>query len=56
MYKKLIDLCVGSGKYGIPASAIDYDENKYRYLRISDISDDGVLLNNDKNIPQPIKS
>lgn len=36
------------GKYGIPASAEDYDESKIRYLRISDIDDWGNLLNNDK--------
>ena len=36
------------GQYGIPASAEDYDISKTRYLRITDISDDGALLNNDK--------
>lgn len=36
------------GVYGIPASAEDYDKHKIRYLRITDISDDGDLLNNDK--------
>ena len=47
---KLSDLCVPDeiGIYGIPASAEDYSEEKVRYLRISDISDDGVLLNDDK--------
>lgn len=36
------------GKYGIPASAEDYDESKVRYLRISDIDDFGKLLDKDK--------
>jgi len=46
----LKNLCVDNewGKYGIPASAEDYHVEKTRYLRITDISDDGVLLDNDK--------
>jgi len=36
------------GKYGIPASAEDYDILKTRYLRITDISDSGELLHDDK--------
>lgn len=46
----LKNLCIPeeSGKYGIPASAEEFDENKIRYLRITDISEDGELLNNDK--------
>ena len=31
------------GYYGIGAPAVDYDENKYTYLRITDINDDGTL-------------
>ncbi len=31
------------GYYGIGAPAVDYDENKYTYLRITDINDDGSL-------------
>ena len=31
------------GYYGIGASAVDYDENKYTYLRITDINDDGTI-------------
>ena len=47
---KLGDLCVPDkiGVYGIPASAEDFSEDKIRYLRISDISDDGILLDDDK--------
>ena len=46
----LKELCIDDewGKYGIPASAEEYDNNKTRYLRITDISEDGELLNNDK--------
>ena len=46
----LKDLCIEDewGKYGIPASAEEYASDKTRYLRITDISEDGELLNNDK--------
>lgn len=41
---KLKDLCIGGkGKYGIPASAVPYNENLYTYLRITDITDDGRI-------------
>ena len=45
----LKDLCKKNeiGKYGIPASAEDFDLNKTRYLRISDIDDFGNLIDND---------
>lgn len=42
--RKLKDLCIGGkGKYGIPASAVPFDESLYTYLRITDITDDGRL-------------
>ncbi|MFM6265880.1 MAG: restriction endonuclease subunit S, partial [Dolichospermum sp.] len=46
----LKNLCLKdqTGIYGIPASAEDFDTNKVRYLRITDISPDGNLLDNDK--------
>ncbi|MCL1669904.1 restriction endonuclease subunit S, partial [Elizabethkingia ursingii] len=46
----LKDLCFEGeiGKYGIPASAEEFTEDKIRYLRISDIDDYGNLLNVDK--------
>lgn len=46
----LKDLCLENqcGIYGIPASAEEYHDSKTRYLRITDISDDGKLLENDK--------
>lgn len=41
---KLKDLCIGGkGKYGIPASAVPYNEKLYTYLRITDITDDGRI-------------
>jgi len=33
----------GRGFYGIGASAVEYDESLLRYLRITDISDDGFI-------------
>ena len=33
----------GKGSYGIAAPAVDYDINKYTYLRITDINDDGTI-------------
>ncbi|MCH8534853.1 MAG: restriction endonuclease subunit S [Flavobacteriaceae bacterium] len=48
--KLLKDLCFPNkcGVYGIPASAEEYNISKTRYLRISDISEDGLLINTDK--------
>ncbi|MBO4873695.1 MAG: restriction endonuclease subunit S [Bacteroidales bacterium] len=44
---KLGDLTVdGKGSYGIAAPAVDYDANKYTYLRITDVNDDGTLNKN----------
>ena len=41
---KLGELTIdGKGSYGIAAPAVDYDSNKYTYLRITDINDDGKL-------------
>jgi len=47
--EKLIGLCIPekSGQYGVPYPAEDFDTSKYRYLRITDIADDGRLLDND---------
>lgn len=36
-------ISLGKGKYGIGASAVDYADDLYTYLRISDINDDGTL-------------
>jgi type I restriction enzyme S subunit len=48
--KLLKELCYKDrcGVYGIPASAEDFDTNKTRYLRITDISEDGKLINENK--------
>ena len=44
---KLGDLTIdGKGSYGIAAPAVDYDSQKYTYLRITDINDDGTLNKN----------
>ena len=41
---KLKDISVNNrGYYGIGAPAVEYDKNKYTYLRITDINDDGTL-------------
>lgn len=41
---KLKDISINNrGYYGIGASAVAHDENKYTYLRITDINDDGTL-------------
>ena len=44
---KLADLTIdGKGCYGIAAPAVEYDANKYTYLRITDINDDGTINKN----------
>ena len=40
---KLSDVCIGGGKYGIAAAAVDFSEDLPTYLRITDINDDGTL-------------
>ena len=40
---KLEELCIGKGAYGIGAPAVPFDVNKYTYLRITDIGDDGTI-------------
>ena len=41
--KTLEEICETKGSYGSGASAIPYDETKPRYIRITDIKDDGSL-------------
>lgn len=44
---KLKDLTVnGKGAYGIGASAVEYSPDLYKYLRITDIDDDGFINSN----------
>lgn len=45
--KKLKDIAISKGSYGIGASATIFNEGKPRYLRISDINNEGILLYND---------
>jgi len=45
--KKLIDLAVDRGSYGIGAPAVDFNENLPRYLRITDIEENGRITNDD---------
>lgn len=39
----LADVTTGRGEYGIAASAVEYSRDKYTYLRITDIKDDGTI-------------
>ena len=44
----LADLSIGNkGSYGLAESAIPFSKDAYRYIRISDITDDGFLSNDD---------
>jgi len=43
---KLGDLCSGKPEYGANVSAIDRNDNLPRYVRITDVSDNGHLLRN----------
>lgn len=45
--RTLGELCKGKGSYGLGEPAIEYEPNSYRYIRISDITDDGFLSNID---------
>ncbi len=37
------DLSLGKGEYGAQSASIDYDASRPRYVRITDINDDGTL-------------
>ncbi|MBP2173284.1 restriction endonuclease subunit S [Methanococcus voltae] len=43
--KKLGDVCYDGGKYGANAPAVPYNTKLPTYLRITDISDDGKIIN-----------
>lgn len=45
--KVLGDLCQGKPSYGASVSSTDYDTNLPRYIRITDISETGSLIDND---------
>ena len=42
------DVSDNSGQYGANESAQEFDENEYRYIRITDISESGILINQNK--------
>jgi len=46
--KKLKDVCLNAGEYGANASAIDFEDGKARYIRITDIDDYGNLIKENK--------
>ena len=46
--KRLGEVCINNGDYGLNAPATDYDENLPTYLRITDIDDDGNFNQSDK--------
>jgi type I restriction enzyme S subunit len=46
--KKLIEVTEGTPMYGANSSSREYDENLPRYVRITDISDEGYLKDEDK--------
>ncbi len=46
--RKLDELTSNSGNYGANISAVDYDPEKPRYIRITDIGDDGFLKDDDR--------
>ena len=46
--KRLGEVCINNGDYGLNAPATDYDEDLPTYLRITDIDDDGKFNQSDK--------
>ena len=46
--KRLGEVCINDGDYGLNAPATDYDEDLPTYLRITDIDDDGKFNQSDK--------
>lgn len=44
-YLTLEQISLGKGQYGSGSSAIEYDPTKYRYVRITDITENGKLNN-----------
>ena len=52
---KLKDICLKKAEYGSGAKAVDYDETKPRYIRITDIDDNGNLKLINKVSPSEVK-
>lgn len=40
------DVCIGKGEYGIGASAVPFNDELYRYIRITDINENGTVDEN----------
>ncbi len=54
---ELSSACMSGGDYGAPVSSIDYLPSLPRYIRITDISEDGRLHDDDlKSVPNDIPS
>ncbi len=51
----LADVTIGKGEYGSGASAVEYDSTRPRYVRITDINDDGQLKSTDNRSPSDIE-
>ncbi len=52
---KLKDICLKKAEYGSGAKAVDYDETKPRYIRITDIDDNGNLKLINKVSPSEVE-
>ena len=46
-FKTIDEVSLGKGEYGAQSASIEYDPSRPRYVRITDINDDGTL-NNDR--------
>lgn len=42
---ELDDLSIGKGEYGAQSASVEYNDSRPRYVRITDINDDGTLNN-----------
>ncbi len=52
---ELGEVSIGKGQYGSGASAIEYNSKKPRYVRITDIDDDGILKGEDLRSPSKVE-
>ena len=51
----LAEVSLEKGQYGSGASAIEFDLKKPRYVRITDIDNDGVLKEEDSRSPSEVE-
>ncbi len=57
VYKKLRDCLINPPEYGINAPSVPYSDNLPTYLRITDISNDGTFLSENKtSVDHPLSS